>query len=334
MRNLILIILCWVNFIPVTSAQISPKSRLFFSSQIYNQRINHDDKLIMYIPGIYDHLDTSNLTGIDISLMLNDYDFSDIEPHRIYESIEIDQIKYDKDLLEFRFDASIDQERLEKINDLPLKTKVFVSLINTDSTHSFNQFKGFVNLVNITGKSSKIRYTAGIIGYGFLCLFLLIIIPLKSSILRNNGNPSATYSLSRSILFWWTIIIFFSLLFLYTATLEINFFNETTWILLGIGSGTSTITAFSSGSTGKSKDPDEKKFKTIKFFRDIVRGQSKQATIPRLQSILFNLVFGVVFIIAVITDLKLLNFDSNTLILLGVSNSAYAILRQKEKPKD
>jgi len=151
----------------------------------------------------------------------------------------------------------------------------------------------------------------------------------------------ASYSYSRSQLFWWTIIIMtcFAVDFAMTGAAN-GIMNNTALTLLGISAGTTVAGRVIDNSQGNDNSVTMHQHdKSEGFWMDILSDQNG-VSIHRFQSVLFNIGFGVAFISHFIdsipttitfgTAIPFANFDSTTLGLIGLSSATYATLKFNE----
>ncbi len=158
------------------------------------------------------------------------------------------------------------------------------------------------------------------------CLYLSI----STKLLQNSSpNSKAKYSFSRVQLMWWTIIISSSYIILFAKTGDYNLFNNSTLVLLGIGIVTSagaSLIDVSQKQSGKTlhQHSDSKSFMT-----DILSDENG-ISMHRLQAVIFNLLFGIIFISVMWMQSKFPDFDSSQLTLMGISSGGYLALKTNE----
>lgn len=179
--------------------------------------------------------------------------------------------------------------------------------------------------------------------YGTVFLILLIIFlyfDFKNDLLKDSSTAiKKPYSYSRVQLAWWTLIILSSFISIVIVKNKIPELDQSTLILIGISSATI--------ATGRLIDVSDQKDLTINRYQnnerkglllDIISDQSG-ASIHRLQTVLFNLTFGIWMIITVLNNLNDFSIDvskiipiiqNNNLILLGLSSATYAALKIPE----
>jgi len=172
------------------------------------------------------------------------------------------------------------------------------------------------------------------IALGIILLILFLLRSRLGSLLKDFSTrelPERSYSLSRSILFFWTIIIFISICYIGIKCNELPRISPGVLILMGIVVGTST--------TGRIIDTTQEKNRgVIRFqntmvtegFLDDILSDKDGMSISRLQTFIFNVIYGCVFISIVITKESLYDFPAETLTLLGISSGAYALLKVPE----
>jgi hypothetical protein len=102
--------------------------------------------------------------------------------------------------------------------------------------------------------------------------------------------------------------------------------------ILGISLGTTALGKVIDNDN-KDKVPIDLKAKSEGLLYDIL-SDGTSINIQRFQNVVFNLVFGVIFIQMTFATWKLPVFDNNMLLLLGISSGAYAGLKTTEATKD
>ncbi len=164
-----------------------------------------------------------------------------------------------------------------------------------------------------------------------IIVFSAIYVSLNTGILKDvtiktpNDIPIKTYSFARTQGLWWTTIIAACFVIAFGANHEtvVNL-NSTCLILLGIGVGTTTVGKVIDNydlKAGFVRYQDKKK--TDNFFTDIL-SDGAGISVHRYQSLLFNLIFTVVFLVEFfkkMSDFPV--FEPATLGLLGLSSSVY-----------
>lgn len=129
---------------------------------------------------------------------------------------------------------------------------------------------------------------------------------------------------------WWTIIvisIFSSYYGLHEVALKLN---ETCLILLGISLGTMTgakIIDNTDISNNVTRHQDQNE--TMGFLVDILSDENG-ISVHRFQALVFNFIFGVIFINEFMSKDQIVNFDGNSFALMGISSAAYVGLKLNE----
>jgi hypothetical protein len=179
-----------------------------------------------------------------------------------------------------------------------------------------------------------VLFNPWVLGAGCFLILLLLIsffylnyrLPLikDQNSLPNNLRP---YSLSRTQLAWWSIIILSSFIFLICVTGELYTITGSAVILLGISAATTAagkIIDNSDQKTNLNRDhPSEG------FFIDLL-SDSSGVGIHRFQNLAFNIVIGLYFLYEVIVNLHMPEIDSSLLTLMGISSGTYALLKANE----
>jgi hypothetical protein len=154
---------------------------------------------------------------------------------------------------------------------------------------------------------------------------------------KSNKEPKAPYSLARTQLAFWTVIIFSSFVYLlFKYHFQIPGLNHVNLILLGIALGTT--------ATGKIIDDSQKQnspnlnqdHPSEGFLRDILSDKNG-VSIHRLQNVLWTLIVGLIYIQFVAAQSSLPDetvLTDNLLILMGVSTGAYVGIKTMENSKD
>jgi hypothetical protein len=169
----------------------------------------------------------------------------------------------------------------------------------------------------------------------FLALLVLIIYcDAKFYLLRETTISSRPYSWSRVQLAWWSLIILASFISIMLKSEAIPTFSMSTLILLGISAGTTTIARVIDNN--EKRAPGKMPAERSHFLLDIL-SDSYNINIQRFQTVVFNAAFGIYFISYVLrhyvnADINAIMpvFDTNNLILLGLSSATYAALKTTE----
>ena len=171
---------------------------------------------------------------------------------------------------------------------------------------------------------------------------IVFVCDRKYSMLRDVSTADPRpYSFSKVQLAWWTVIILTSLITIVLIAGDIPTFNESTLILFGITTATTAagrLVDVSDESKGLRRAQDEE---SESLFLDILSDHNG-VSITRLQTVIFNVVFGLWFMYEVLHRLVLpgtpMNeiipyIETNNLILLGLSSATYAAFKTTESKK-
>jgi len=139
------------------------------------------------------------------------------------------------------------------------------------------------------------------------------------------------YSLSRTQVALWTLLVVYAYLFIWFITGEYNTeIPRTILVILGISAGTYATAA----AVDKSKADDPKNPATVAksegFFRDLLT-DSGGAGLHRVQFALWSVVLMLVFAVTVYETLAMPDFNTGLLGLMGITSAAYAGLKIPEK---
>lgn len=183
---------------------------------------------------------------------------------------------------------------------------------------------------------------------------IVIVVAIKSSMLRNvvfnNDNfgmlaetdgktkPRAAFSLGRSQLAFWTVIIISSFIYVYLnaspqeyAAPVLAVVNLT---LLGIAAGTTIASKVIDNSQKDTQGTSipQQDYPSEGFLIDIISDE-KGVSIYRLQSVIWTLIIGAIYIAYVSGKSKMPDdtvITSQLLILMGISSSTYVGLKTTE----
>lgn len=173
-----------------------------------------------------------------------------------------------------------------------------------------------------------------IISWTFIIIsILLIFFAYKTDILREacecncagkTKKGKQPFSLSRTQMAFWTMIVGFSFTYIYLISGEMPEITQGTLILLGISSST-TLGGFAiNSSTAKKNGENVKAEKCCSegFIKDIL-SDGGNLGIYRLQNVLFTLILGVIYISKAVNYVEMTEFKTNLLFLMGISSGTY-----------
>lgn len=160
-----------------------------------------------------------------------------------------------------------------------------------------------------------------------LIVFIAIGLSIRTSILRN--APNTKYSLAKVHLMWWTMIIATCFIIHFGRTGSIDIINSSTLILLGI-----SVTTLASGSiidlSQQEADLIRHQTQASKGLIIDILSDSNGVSMHRFQGVLFNVIFGLSFLIIFWQQDKFPVFSSSELALIGLSSGAYLALKTNE----
>jgi hypothetical protein len=160
----------------------------------------------------------------------------------------------------------------------------------------------------------------------FIAGFLYLV--RKYDILRDPGelpalaadaptNASAqkkAYSLGRTQMALWTLLVVGALMFLFGVTWNENTLSSGVVVLIGISFGTTLLAATAEGT------PKPRASKN--FWADLV-SDDDGPSFHRCQMVLFTIILAVIFVVKVVMNLVMPDFDSALLSLMGISSGTY-----------
>lgn len=152
-----------------------------------------------------------------------------------------------------------------------------------------------------------------------IALYKLIALGKKSGLVRDPGTKleDRTYSLGRVQMAWWFAIILSSYIFLWVVTGDMTVLSSQALSLMGISGASGLVSA----GLDKSKQTVFPAGKG-KFFDDLLT-DADGVTMHRFQMLVMTVVLGIMFVIYVLTQLKMPDFDANSLALMGISAGTY-----------
>ncbi len=152
---------------------------------------------------------------------------------------------------------------------------------------------------------------------------------------RGITKPNAPFSLAKSQLAFWTVIVFSSFLYtLFKYHFVIPQLNNVNLILLGVAV-TTTAAGKVIDDTQKNNPNRTQDEPSQGFIKDIL-SDKEGVSIHRLQNVLWTLAVGIIYIQHVASYGNLPDetvFTDNLLILMGISTGAYIGLKTAENSK-
>ena len=156
------------------------------------------------------------------------------------------------------------------------------------------------------------------------------ILGAKTNILKaNSSNLDAPYSFSKVQLMWWTVIVSCCFIILYGRIGDFNLLNHSTLILLSIGMATTASSSLIDVGQKDKKMARHQDGTSIGFFRDIM-SDGTGISMHRFQGVLFNVLFGITFVVTFWTKKDFPDYNAAELSLMGASSAAYLALKTNE----
>jgi hypothetical protein len=274
-------------------------------------------------------VEATKLSTGDLSLVLSGIPFASI-------TARADQ--RDATLIRFRLDPDKDADRWKELFVGQDETATFaVALAAPDQPAVVGKTPGRRFVSNAVLQEFDIRpdFETSLI-YIFLGALVcgLVVLGRRSDLLRDVGDQPAgglrkPYSLARTQLALWTVVVVGSYLFIWVVLGSTNPMNSTALILLGLSAATGlTANAIDSqppaaGPAPQVPTPPPAPTPASQGFLTDLLSDADGVTIYRLQLAIWTLVLAVVFGYSVWTNLAMPEFDAMLLGLLGISNGTY-----------
>jgi hypothetical protein len=158
----------------------------------------------------------------------------------------------------------------------------------------------------------------------FYILFIGVFIYLcaKTNLIREAcGNSKGAFSLSQTQLVFWTVLVIGGFIYSVVLTDLTNSLNPSILLLLGISIGTTGVAT--SIDYYKRQKNEVSTLKPHKNFLFDILSDGDNISVQRTQILMWNLVFGIYFIIYTINNKTMPVFSDTLLVLSGVSSSFY-----------
>lgn len=168
-----------------------------------------------------------------------------------------------------------------------------------------------------------------------ICLVLLLFYySAKRGFLRDDcqveNMKDKPFSLSRTQLAVWTVIVAVSYIFIALVTGELAPLTTSTLMLLGISGATSAVAGIIDNNDKLNGHIRQQDLGTTHSFLSDILSDSNGVSVHRFQMVVFNMILGIFFFKQVLSRLEMPEFDSNLLILMGISNATYTGLKTNE----
>jgi len=195
----------------------------------------------------------------------------------------------------------------------------------------------FANATQTPVQLTMVDPWAFILGVGSLlaAVAALYFAAQISAILRD-GDATTTYSLARVQMAFWLYLITAAFVFIWLVTGDYNgVLTPQSLTLLGI-SGTTALMAISvdaraGGAAGAGGGAGGAATAASQGFLNDILNENGGVALHRLQIAVWTLILGVVFLFEIYRSFRLPTFDSNLLILMGISGVTYVGFKFEEK---
>ena len=160
-------------------------------------------------------------------------------------------------------------------------------------------------------------------------LFTFRWLVLKTNVIRVTSSNSK-YSLGLAQLLFWVVLIAFAFIYIYVLTDGLHPITGSVLTLLSISFSTS------GGSRVVDRVVDPKRMfesKSHGFIEDILSDDASYS-VHRVQMVIWTVILGLVFCYEVIMHLAMPQFDTNLLLLMGISSTGYVGLKAVEHTKN
>jgi hypothetical protein len=166
---------------------------------------------------------------------------------------------------------------------------------------------------------------------GTIAIFATLV--KKTDLIRITDKKSR-YSLGLAQLLFWVFLIAIAFIYIWITTTEMYPITGSVLVLLTI----SLSTSGGARLVDKARDPN-RIFEPSDghFFKDIISDDTGYS-VHRVQMVIWTVILGIIFIHEVVVEQQMPQFDSNLLLLMGISSTGYVGLKsietiQSEKEK-
>jgi hypothetical protein len=173
--------------------------------------------------------------------------------------------------------------------------------------------------------------------FGIISILLIwgaaIYLSIKTAILKDiNTGGTGTYSLAKTQLLWWTLIIITCFIVALDSSSGKIFpdLNSTVVTLLGISLGTTATSKIIDGQL-KVQGKRAQSAGSRSFIHDILSDENG-ISVHRFQTVIFNIIFGIAFFIEFTQNgsFAFPDYDTSQLAVLGISSAGYIALKMNE----
>jgi len=160
----------------------------------------------------------------------------------------------------------------------------------------------------------------------------LAFLAANTGILRD-GDADSAYSLGRCQMAFWLYLVTASFIYIWLVTGEISgVLTSDALVLIGI-SGSTGLAAMYIPPVPAAAPPPSTERGLARFLTDILSsdmGGAKTIQLHRIQMAVWTLILGVAFVWEVYSSFRMPKFDTNLLIMMGISGSLYLGFKFKE----
>jgi len=167
------------------------------------------------------------------------------------------------------------------------------------------------------------------------CIILYgLYLSFKTPILKDESTAhDKPFSFARTQLMWWSLIIISSFSAAYGFKKGLPEIDSSLLVLLGISAGTTVLSRIIDNTdiiSGKIRHQDDNNY-ICSFFRDMLTDENG-ISVHRFQALIFNILFGIIFIIEFLGDKEhnFIPFTALQLSLMGISSAAYVGIKLNE----
>lgn len=191
------------------------------------------------------------------------------------------------------------------------------------------------NLQEKSALELKNRRVAGVISIIILFIFSTYIIIRKNfRVIRDftkNKEELAPFSLARTQMVFWTLLIIASFFIVWMATGNLITITPQVLVLLGISAGTSvSAQLIDINDSNNEKIERHQETNSSQSFLLNILSDKNGVSVHRFQNVAFTIVIGSYFLFEVIQNHKIPELDSSLMILMGISSGTYLALKSSE----
>jgi len=173
-------------------------------------------------------------------------------------------------------------------------------------------------------------------GVIILATTLMFVLAIKTDLLKDISTATPKpYSLARTQLAFWTLVIFCSFVYLWHGTNIGVEIGTTALTLLGVSSATTVVAGTIDAADRRTAQiaasaPNLKQNGASRGFLWDILSDSNGIAVHRVQNVLFTVVMLIAFVMEVWTHSKMPEFSNTLLTLSGVSAASYIGVKLSE----